>query len=207
MERRGGKGVVDHDDGVVTVGQVAHGLDVDDVEPGVAGGLDPDHGRVVAILECGGHVIEVGQIDRCHLHAARGVDRGGQADGPSVGIVGEHHAFAGRDQSQQGVLGCQARSEREAVGRSFQHRQVGLQRGTGGVAAAAVLEPGRSGHRRLLEGAGQRDRGDHRARGRVADAGAVDRPGARSLARQIIHGLVRLGRFMSVVVLRWGGGR
>ena len=65
---------------------------------------------------------------------------------------------AGREEAQQGVLGGQPGREREAVGRAFEHGEVRLERGAGGVAAAGVLEGQRLADRLLGEGAGQRDR-------------------------------------------------
>ena len=85
LQRGGGKGVVDHHQRAVLMGDRAERLDVDDPEPRVAGRLDPHHARRRGPGGADGG--EVGQVDRVDAEARRRVHLAREADRATVGIV------------------------------------------------------------------------------------------------------------------------
>lgn len=102
-QRRGGEGVVDHEQGVVRVGQLDHRFDVDDAQPGVGGRLDPDHAGAVGPRVADG--VGVRQTDGAHVESGGCVDLASQAMRAAVGVVGQEQPVAGAEQAEQRVFG------------------------------------------------------------------------------------------------------
>src|SRR5690606_605264 len=135
--------------------------------------------------------VEVGEVHRVDLQAGWGVDPLGEADRAAVRVVGDDDVAVGGGEAQERVLGGQARREGEPVAGALEHREMGLERLPGGVAAAGVLEAARLAGGLLAERGGQRDRGHHRPGVGVGRAGAVHGAGGGALAGEVDHQRLR----------------
>ena len=144
--------------------------DVDDRERGVGGRLDPHQRGAVGpvVLER----VEIGEVRDAPLDARGTEHLRHEPVRAAVGVVGDDHALAGREQAQHGVLCGHAAREREPVRRAFERRQALLVRAGGSDCRSGRTRSRRARPTVLLdEGRRQGDRGHDRAGRRVRTPG------------------------------------
>ncbi len=175
-----GEGVVDHQQRIVTMGDLGDRGDVDDGQQRVGRRLDPDHGRV------GRPVVferrQVGEVVGRPADTGLGEHGRDQAEGAAVCVIAHEHVLAGAQHAQDGVFGCEPRGERHAGLRLFERGQGTLERGSGGVAGAGVLVALVFADALLGEGRGLEDRHGDRAGDRLGLLADMDGPGGEAPA-------------------------
>ena len=98
-----GKGIVDHRQGIVPLGNLAEGGDVGHTQHGIGGAFHPEQFGVIG-HGCS-HCCLVGDIHKGGRHAMVGKNLGEQAVCAAIDVVTGHHMVARGEQVQYGCLG------------------------------------------------------------------------------------------------------
>ena len=162
---RAGEGVVDHQAGVVAMGEGGGQRQVGQPHHRVARGLDEEHPRLRRERPLGG--VEVAGVDVGEAHVVTAQDLVEQPEGAAVDVVRHHRVIAALQQRSDGIDGGHARCEREARLAVFNRREIAFERGAGRILGARVLEPFVPAKLLLHVGGGLINRRDDRAGGRV----------------------------------------
>lgn len=132
------EGVVDNELGVVLVGNLGNGLDVDETEGRVGGGLDPDELGVGA--DGLGNVGSILEVDKGDLDVEGVGDLGEVAVGASVDVVDGDDVGAGGQGADDGGGGGRSGGEGKTVLATLQGSDGGLEGLAGGVSRAGVVK-------------------------------------------------------------------
>lgn len=138
LEEGGHEGVVDNQLGVVLVGNIGNGLDVDQAEGGVGGGLNPDELGVGT--DDRGNIGSIGKIDKRDLDSEGRGDLGEVAVGASVDVVDRDDVGSSREGRDDGGSGGRSGREGQTVLGALQSSNGGLKGVAGRVSRTGVVE-------------------------------------------------------------------
>lgn len=138
LEEGAHEGVIDHQLGIVLMGNLSNCLDIDQTQGGVGWGFHPDElgvgtdGRsdISSILEINeGHINSQGGGDLCEVAVSASID-----------VVHGDNVRSSRKRRDNGGSGGRSRGEGKSILGTFKGGNGGLECLTGGVSRARVIE-------------------------------------------------------------------
>jgi len=132
------EGVVDDQLGVVLVGNVSNGLDINEAQRGVGGGLDPDELGVGA--DDSGDIGGISKVNKGNLDSEGRGDLGEVTVGASIDVVDRDNVRSSREGADDGGGGGRSRREGQSVLGALEGSNGGLESVARGVSAARVVE-------------------------------------------------------------------